>query len=200
MNDIEILKDMLISDAQIPLRQEENGPSSVELTDTQANTTVEIKGLPHDSIVIRAEDFEDPLTIFEGSKGERKRADFVIVSNEEAKKWIICIETQARDSKKAAHVEEQLKGAQCFMSYCKCIGRSFWREEHFLDGYQYRFVSMANINFRKKKTGTNPNKKTKRSYAPHIRSKGKLHDIPEVFLKISRSPSLHFRRLIFEAS
>ncbi len=199
MSDIEILQEMLISAAQVQL-QPGSGRPSVELTDKQGKTTVEIKGLPHDSIVIRAEDFKDPLTIFEGLKGERKRADFVIISNEDTKKWIICIETQARDSKKAAHVEEQLKGAQCFMSYCKCIGRSFWREEHFLDGYQYRFVSMANINFRKKKTGTNPNKKTKRSYAPHIQSKGRLHDTPDAFLKILRSPSLHFRNLIDESS
>ena len=64
MNDIEILKDMLVCDAQVPLRQGGGGPLSVELTDRQANTTVEIKGLPHDSIVIRAEDFEDPLNCF----------------------------------------------------------------------------------------------------------------------------------------
>ena len=199
MNDIEILREMLISAAQVPLQQ---GPysSSVELTDKQGDTTVEIKRLPNDSIIIRAEDFEDPLTVFEGSKDERKRADFVIVSNEDTKKWIICIETQGGNYKLASHVEAQLKGAQCFMCYCKCIGRSFWREENFLDGYKYRFVSMANINFRKKKTGTNPNKKTKRSRAPHIQSKGKLHDTPDAFLKISRSPSLLFRNLIDEAS
>ena len=199
MNDIKILREMLISAAQVQLQQGQGRPS-VQLTDKQGKTTVEIKGLPPDSIVIRAEDFKDPLTIFQNSKHERRRADFVIISNEETKKWIICIETQSGDDKKAAHVEGQLKGAQCFMSYCKCIGRSFWREENFLDGYQYRFVSMANINFRKKKTGANPNKKTKRPYAPHIRSKGKLHDIPDAFLKISRSPSLHFRKLIIEAS
>ena len=88
MNDIEILKEMLISDAQIPLRQQQGRFPSVELTDRQANTTVQIKGLPQDSIVIRAEDFEDPLTVFAGSKGERKRADFVIVSNGDRGKWM----------------------------------------------------------------------------------------------------------------
>ena len=87
---------------------------SVELTDRQANTTVEIKGLPHDSIVIRAEDFKGPLTVFQGSRSERKRADFVIVSNEERGKWIICIETQAGNSKDPVHVEAQLKGAPMF--------------------------------------------------------------------------------------
>ena len=51
MNDIEILREMLISDAQVPLRQQQGRFPSVELTDRQANTTVEIKGLPHDSVV-----------------------------------------------------------------------------------------------------------------------------------------------------
>ena len=192
MSDIAILHEMLISAAQVQL-QPGSGRPSVELTDKQGNTTVEIKGLPHDSIVIRAEDFEDPLTIFEGSKGERKRADFVIVSNENTKKWIICIETQAGNYKLAAHVEEQLKGAQCFISYCKCIGRSFWEGEEFLGDYQYRFVSIVDINSNKETKKTRP-------YTPHIQSKGRLHDAPDAFLKILRSPSLHFRKLIFEAS
>ena len=163
MNDIEILKKMLVCDVQIPLQQEEGRPSSVELTDKQANTTVEIKGLPHDSIVIRAEDFKGPLTVFQGSRSERKRADFVIVSNEERGKWIICIETQAGNSKDPVHVEAQLKGAQCFISYCKCIGRSFWEWEEFLDGYEYRFISMIDIN-------SNKQTKKTRHYSPHIQS------------------------------
>ena len=193
MNDIEILREMLICDAQISLQQEEGKPPSVKLIDKQANTTVEIKGLPHDSIVIRAEDFEDPLTVFEGSRGERKRADYVIVSNEDQGKWIICIETQAGNSKNRAHVAAQLKGAQCFMSYCKCIGRSFWESEEFLDGYQYRFISMADVNSDKE------TKKT-RHYSPHIQSTGGLHDTPNAFLKVLRSPSLYFRKLLYEVS
>ena len=193
MNDIEILKKMVISDAQVPLEQDQGRPTSVKLTDKQAKTTVEIKGLPHDSIVIRAEDVEDPLTVFKGLKGERKRADFVIVSNEDTKKWIICIETQAGNSKNLAHVEAQLKGAQCFISYCKCIGRSFWELKEFLDGYQYRFISMVDINSNKETKKTRP-------YSPHIQSKGKLHDTPDAFLKILRSPSLYFRKLLHEVS
>ena len=62
MNDTEILKEMIISDAQVPLQQEGLRRPSVQLTDAQSGTTVNIKGLPHDSIVIKAEDFEDPLT------------------------------------------------------------------------------------------------------------------------------------------
>ena len=184
MNDIEILQEMLICDAQVPLQQEQGRPS-VELIETQNNTTVKIIGLPYDSIAIRAEDFKDPLTVFEGLKGERKRADFVIVSNEEQRKWIISIETQAGNSKTAKHVEAQLKGAQCFMSYCKCIGKSFWESEEFLDGYEYRFVSIAYTNMHKR--STHPNKPRP------------LHNRPEHFLKLS-GQSHHFSKLIKKVS
>ena len=190
MNDIEILKKILIPDAQVPLRQRQGMSPSVELTDKC--TTVEIKGLPHDSIVIKADAFNPP-NVFRGLRGERKRADFVIVSNEEQRKWMICIEIQASDPKTAAHVEAQLKGAQCFISYCRCIGRSFWGSEEFLDGYQYRFISMADVN-------SNKETKKTRHYSFHIQSKRKLHDTPDAFLKILRSPRLHFSRLLQEVS
>ena len=191
MNDIEILKEMLVCAAQVPLQRKGHQPPSVELIDTQANTTVEIRGLPHDSIVIRAEDFEDPLTVFQGSKGERRRADFVIVSNEGQRKWIICIEIQGSNYKRGAEVIEQLKGALCFVNYCKCIGKEFWLEKRFLDDYEYRFVCMANINVKKRRT---------RSYSPHMQSKGKLHDSPNAFLKISERLNLHFSNLLHEVS
>ena len=193
VNDIEILRDMLSSAVRVPLQQDGQNRHSVQLIDEQAGTTVEIKGLPYDSIVIRAEDFENPLIIFNGTKGERKRADFVIVSNEEQEKWIVCIESQAGNHKSEGHVVAQLKGAQCFISYCKCIGKSFWESEKFLDAYEYRFVSIADVNSNR---GTN---KT-RPYASHIQSKGKLHDTPNAFLKFLRSPSLHFRKLLHEVS
>ena len=185
MNDIQILQEMLNPDTQVRLQSGQGRPS-VQLTDSQSGMTVEIKGLPHNSIVIRAEDFENPLTIFNGSKGERKRADFVIVSNDgNERKWIICIETQEMDSKLASHVVQQLKGAYCFVSYCKCIGKSFWESEEFLDGYQYRFVSITDLNFNRSRRRTQP-----------FHSVGELHNRPEVYLKISRVTTIYFRNLI----
>lgn len=185
MNDIQILQEMLRPDAQVVLQQGQGRPS-VELTDLQSGMTVEIKGLPHNSIVIRSEDFDAPLTIFNGSRGERKRADFVIVSNDEnERKWVICIETQEMDSKLASHVVQQLKGAYCFISYCKCIGKSFWNSDEFLDDYEYRFVSIVDINFNASRRRTEP-----------FDSKGKLHNNPDLFLKISRCPIIYFRKLI----
>ena len=187
VNDIQILREMLIDRVQVrPERQGQSKPS-VELTDLTSGTTVKIKGLPPDSIVIRAEDFENPLAVFNGSKGERKRADFVIVSNDESdRKWIICIETQGGNKSKG-EVTAQLKGASCFISYCQCIGKSLWQSQGFLDGYQYRFISIAGLNM--KKQGIEP---------PQYEQG--LHDHPENFRKFLRNPIIHFRRLIHSTS
>ena len=190
MKEIEILQTMLVSDAQIPLRPGPGRPS-VKLTDKQAKTTVEIKGVPHDTVVIRAEDFEFPLDIFNGSRGERRRADFVIVSDDGKRKWIICIETQAGKSKTRSHVEEQLKGAACFMSYCKCIGKLFWESNEFLEDYQYRYVSMVDIK-------ANREIKRTRHYPFRVQSEGRLHNTPANFLKFYQSTSLYFSKLILE--
>ena len=185
MNDIQILQEMLSPDAQVLLQQGQGRPS-VELTDPKSKSTVKIKGVPPESIVIRSEIFEEPLTIFNGTKGERKRADFVIVSNDEnSKKWIVCIETQESNSKKALKIAQQLKGACCFIRYCKSIGKSFWNSEKFLDGYEYRFVSIVEIN---------PNR-SKRRMQPFY-SKTELHNRPEDFKKISQRNEIHFGKLI----
>lgn len=185
MNDIQILQEMLNPDVQVVLQPGQDRPSA-QLTDSQSGTTVEIKGLPYNSIVIRAEDFENPLTIFNGKKGERKRADFVIVSNDEnEKRWIVCIETQESDSKKAWHITQQLKGAYCFINYCKCIGKSFWELEEFLDDYDYRFVSIVDIN-------PNPNKQPTQLFD----RAEKLHNRPDIFKKISQRYTIHFSKLI----
>lgn len=184
VNDITILQEMLSAGAQIPLQQTAE-KCSVTLKDKQAETSVEITDLPDDSIVIRAEAFKPP-TVFKGSKGERRRADFVIVSNAATEKWIICIETQAGTGKDPEDVEQQLRGAQCFIGYCKCIGKSFWKWEQFLDDYQYRFVSISGINI---------NKQSTRFYQPRNQSRGISHDSPDAFLEILARQSLYFDEL-----
>ena len=155
MNDIEILREMLVcnNDVQVPLHPGQGKSPSVELEDNQANTTVKITGLPDDSIVIGAETFETPVYVFKGLKGERKRADFVIVSNDKkGRKWIICIEIQTKEWKTAKHVTDQLKGAICVVKYCQCIGKTFWKENNFLNDYNYRFVSVICTSINKKGT------------------------------------------------
>ena len=151
MNDIEILREMLVCDVQVSPQQEKGKRLSVKLLDCQAHTVVKVNGLPHDSIVIRAEQFKTPRYVFKGSKRERKRADFVIVSNDEKEgRWIICIEIQGGKRKTEGHVKAQLKGALCVVKYCQCIGKEFWKEKDFLNDYNYRFVSMEHTSASKK--------------------------------------------------
>ncbi len=184
VNDIEILQEMLSPDVQVVL-QSRRGRPSVKLTDSQSGTTVEIKGLPYESVVIKADYFKGPFPVFNKDLEDiRKRADFVIVSNDEkGKKWIICLETKG-GNKSRSEITAQLKGANCFINYCRCIGKSFWKSEEFLDGYEYRFVSVVHLNDSKKRR------------TEHYFYMEKLHDRPEVFLKISRIFSIHFKRLI----
>ncbi len=176
---------MLNPDAQVMLQQGQGRPS-VELTDSQSGTTVEVKGVPPDSVVIKADLFKGPFPIFnEDLEDIRKRADFVIVSiDERGKKWVIYIETKGGNKPKK-RIVAQLKGAKCFISYCKCIGQSFWESEEFLDGYEYRFVSIADLNFNRSRRRTQP-----------FHSVGELHNRPEVYLKISRITTIYFRKLI----
>lgn len=145
MNDIEVLKKMLIPSVLVPLQHEQDNRSSVKLTDLQAQTAVTIKGLPQNTVVLRAEvfipyadaedsnaDVEDRKNscFFNGSKGECKRADFVIVSSG-TKKWIIFIETQRGNYKSCKEVVQQLKGALCLINYCRSIGKEFWLEGNY---------------------------------------------------------------------
>ena len=137
MNDIEILQEMFSSRSRVQLQQGQGKPPSVKLTDRQANTTVEIARLPQDSIVIRADLFEFRHPVFAGSKDERRRADFVIVSSEGTRKWIIFIEIKEGEinEQRKNRVIAQLRGAQCIVDYCKSVGREFWAEKGFLRGY-----------------------------------------------------------------
>ena len=184
MNDITILQAMLTNGAQVPLEQT-TGKPSVTLKDKQANTSVEIADIPYNSIVIKAELFNPP-NIFTTQKGQRRRADFVIVSNVKTEKWIICIETQKRTGKDREDVEQQLRGAECFIGYCKCVGKSFWQSAKFLDSYQYRYVSIVNINI---------DKQTTRAYKPKSPSGKKVHDSPDTFQEILGHQTLYFDEL-----
>ena len=185
MNDIEILEDMLSSRSRVSL-QHDGSWFFVELEDTQAKTNVKIKNIPHNSIVVRTDTFEFRHPVFAGSKDEGKRADFVIVSNENAKKWMICIEIK-RGNIQQSEVTAQLRGAQCIMDYCKSIGREFWSTTGFLSGYEYRFVGIARLSIQIQPT---------RSGTSGGSSRRNLHNRPEAFLRILGRQSLYFNELI----
>ena len=174
MSDVGILREMLVCNnhVQVPLQQDGKTTSAAELIDNQANIIVKIRGLPRDSIVIRAENFKTRLCVFKGLRSERKCADFVIVSNDERTgRWVVYIEVQAGDVKNKDHITNQLKGAVCVMKYCQCVGKQFWLEKEFLNDYKRRFVSMVHTAMNKKSIP--PDNITQQSW-----------DNPEDFLKL----------------
>lgn len=183
-SDIVILKRMIQPEATVALESEYQ-KNIVKLTEVD-NYTVTIYGIPDDDevIVIKVDTFSAPTTIFQGSRGECKRADFAIIADIiEKGKFIVFIEMKrGKKTSKEKEIIQQLKGAQCFVEYCQAIGKSFWEKRDFLDDYKYRFVSIKNITVNKKPTRS--------------KSKDDIHDTPEKMLKISSPHHIQFNRLI----
>lgn len=185
MSDIAILKEMIQETAKVPLMEDSYGKKKVILREPDLpNCFVTIHGMPNDDqvIIIKADNFTSPESIFCGSKGECKRADFVIIADTGKKKVILCIEMKAKATTSPEwKIIQQLKGTKCFVAYCQKIGKEFWSAKQFLDAYVYRFVTIRNINIHKKPTREAINDE---------------HDRPEKMLKISSPHHIQFNFLI----
>lgn len=183
-DDLNILDEMIQDAARIELI-DNHGKKQVILPEPKAQYQINIRNVPENTIVIDPEKFESPKTIFKGNKGECRRADYIIISDDNEKKFIIIIEMKAGKAIEK-DVIKQLKGAECFMYYCQKIGKSFWSQSSFLHGYQYRFISVKNIKL--------PKKSTREKDQP------KIHDTPENMLKIDGGKTFEFNRLIGKLS
>jgi hypothetical protein len=182
MSDLEILREMIKDSARVEVAAGYDNKKQVVLTESQqADSSVIVFGLPEDTIVIKADAFVSPSFIFNGSQGECKRADFIIVASSEITKTIIFIEMKVGKGEAEAEIIMQLKGAKCFFSYCQEIGRSFWNEPSFLQGYNFRFVSIRESSIAKRPT--RPDRQTA------------IHDQPERMLKLLGNRSLQFKML-----
>lgn len=181
MPDINMLHE-LIKDTAKQALVDNYGKKQTILTEPQClGVSVTISGLPNDVIVIKADAFNSPDTVFMGARGECKRADFVIIAKTDNKKVILCIEMKAKKGTEK-EIIQQLTGAQCFVSYCQEIGKAFWNQPDFLRGYVYRFVSISQISIAKSKTRTTRSADT--------------HDCPRKMLKITYPHHLQFKHLV----
>ncbi|MGB5770925.1 MAG: hypothetical protein WBM32_13810, partial [Crocosphaera sp.] len=142
-DDLNILDEMIQDEARIQLT-DNHGKKQVILPEVQGKYEITIRNVPENTIVIDPEKFESPKTIFKGDKGECKRADYIIISHENKKKIIIILEMKAGKATEK-EVIKQLKGAECFVYYFQKIGKSFWGNSSFLNGYKYRFISIKQI-------------------------------------------------------
>jgi hypothetical protein len=182
MTDIDILRQLIKESVQVPFVNDyDKSKKKIKLTEPQhSNSSVTIYEMPDNVIIIKADMFKSPDTIFAGSRGECKRADFVIIADTNNKKVILCIEIKTAKGKEE-EIIQQLNGARCFILYCREIGRTFWKQRDFLEGYEYRFVSVTHTGIDKKKT--------------RIDRQPGVHDRPEKMLKISSPHHLFFNQL-----
>jgi hypothetical protein len=178
MSDMDILSQMIKGTALVQL-EEEYDKLHVRLIEPQTpDSSATIRNLPTDAMIIKVDAFRSPDDVFSGGNGECKRADYVIISAE--KKCIIYIEMK-RTKDGWNQIVKQLLGSQCFVKYCQEVGKSFWDENQFLNGYQSRFITIGHTNIPKRKT--------------RITRNAKRHDTPERALKIDWPNNLQFNRL-----
>lgn len=181
MSDFALLRELMQEAATVPVVVNYN-LQEVQLTEPQYPASViTIAGLPQETIVIRSDAFVPPTSVFRDSRGECKRADFVIIANEDDRKVILCIEMKAGKGGSEKEIIQQLKGAYCFVIYCREIGRAFWDMPDFLADYRYRFISIREVSISKQ-----PTRFDKRLDA---------HDRPEQMLKITGQKRLQFNHL-----
>lgn len=165
MSDIAILKEMIRDFSVVTLVPSQTRNKVILIEPQQPNSSVTIDGMPDEKnvIVIKADDFKSPETIFRGDHGECKRADFVIIADTGKKKVILCIELKTGQWGKTKEILQQLEGARCFAEYCREIGKLFWNQPKFLTDYEYRFVSIKNFSVKKQRSiiESDSNSKTK---------------------------------------
>lgn len=183
MDDFEILNLMIREKAKVKL--DESGSSNPKVVLAEANLySATILGMPdrENAIIIKGDAFEAPRQIFNGKKGECKRADFMIIARlDEQRKYVVFIEMKARAAtSREWEIIQQLQGIQCLFAYCREIGSVFWEQPNFLDNYQSRFVSIRNIGLNKQ---------------PTREPKVPIHDRPGLMLKLN-SNSIYFNHLV----
>jgi len=191
MDDMDILKELIQNKALVSVSN--NIVKLEEFVSKQQGYAIEIKDTPDQVIAINLDsNFPAPRKIFNNDKGACKRADFVLFANRGNKNWIVYIEMKGgRSSRK--QVRQQLQGAQCFVVYCRAIGKIFWKQKSFLQNWEERFVRIQNANVNKQPGLRSRYKK------PSRHSGSKLHDKPENMLTIVMGPGkgrLEFRELV----
>lgn len=178
MDDAEILAQLIKPAATVPL-EDAYGKHVLTLREPQApDSVVTVRNVPADTLAIKVDSFTSPDSVFNGGHGECKRADYVLISPEQ--RTIIYIEIK-RTREGLTEIVKQLKGARCFVNYCRDVGRSFWDEPRFLQDYQHRFVSIGHTTLAKRKT--------------QIERLAPRHDSPSAPLKIDWPHHIQFNQL-----
>lgn len=179
LNDIDILNQLISDSARVELLSHYENFKAILDEPEEPDVKVEVLNIPEDAIVIKADRFRAQHEIFKGDKGECKRADYVIVSA--LKRKIIYIELK-KTKEENNHIEKQLRGALCFIDYCKSLGQQFWGKNDFLSSFENRFISICHCGgLQKRRTS--------------IEREDSRCDMPNMPLKIKYTQSIQFKIL-----
>jgi hypothetical protein len=141
---------------------------------------VEIKNLPQNVFVFKADAFPQPQILFNDVKQVRKRADFILIASEaNGKNRIVFIEMK-KNKDNSHEITSQLRGAACVMDYCNSVLRRFWNDSAAVNNYEERYVTIS----------SNQGKRPTR-----ITNNEPLHDTPEKKLRLT-GLSFTYRQLI----
>ena len=161
MTDMEILKAMISAGASgtADFAKKEDWLVTLKEKTAQPPYEITIEGLPDACFILKA-DYGRCEATFNKAKGARRRADYIIITDDGQSKRILYIELKksnnqkknknaSKESKIYAYkevmqeVSEQLKGAKCLIEYCRAIGNVFWEDEgggKFLQQYNEHYI------------------------------------------------------------
>ena len=185
-SDLDVLRELIHEDALARFEAPDHGRRVAVLEEAgdPDRYSIRIKGIPKDAVVIRTDAFPAPKDTFKCRRGECKRADYVIVASSGMKSYVVHVEMK-KGKGNPRDIVAQLKGSECFVSYCRAIACRFWSRPDFLAPCESRFVSITKIGISKSRTR-------------EPRYPGR-HDTPESMLKLDNikdGGGVHFSRLI----
>ena len=165
----------LIADASKVELQTGSRTSKALLTEQQEPTcSVWIQGLSNQTFVLnldvftKVSDNEIGTNMFKGDRGERKRADYIIIEPE--KKVIVFVELKCQRNRNcnSSLIDNQLRGAKCLFGYIKCVLSEFWNLDDFLHDFNELAVCIVSTTEKRKtdpKALSSENTRFKKVYA-----------------------------------
>lgn len=173
----ELADKMIIANARVS-KTKEYEKFHVTLTEPDcADSKVTIRNIPDRSIVLRLDGCVNLSGIFNGTLGECKRSDYVVVAERNEEIVIVHIEMKRTNAAMNA-VCKQLAGSQCFVNYMQLLGQVFGQRKEFLQSAKHRFVYFGH---------TGPQKR-----ATRINRDNGIHDSPEKPLRVDYADKVFF--------
>ena len=118
MDDLNLLRELLKDEVLAPTEDTQTNKKALVLPEPGSQSyELRIIGAPYDTIAFKADALPPPCYVFRGTRGERKRADYVIVANDGDRYWIVYIEMKSCGHGLAADTIAQLRGAHCLVAY-----------------------------------------------------------------------------------